>query len=378
MMRSRYLLIMLSLTGFFLVSATLVNGLVDPYRYYHPAWFEIGYSENQRWQNPGLAKNLDYENILIGTSHTEPVTSSQLSDALGSRSLNLSMSGSMAREQSMLLHHVLRQGKVRRVLWEINFPSFALGADFMLEPAAFPEFLVQPGAETPFRYLLSWDTFSESIKALSGARAQSLDDLHRWDLESTFGEDRVLASWDFLTQRWNAELRSNWQRYVIPAEGVTGAFRTSAEPLFRSRPDVVFDLILLPSTLLEFGNDLQMHADRLDKRLALRNEAARLASELSNVRIWDFQSVPWMMQDWQYYKDIDHFSQVIVEPLTHTLSNPADASDPDDVIGQTEILRSKVIGFMVDFCNRSPERCQPYLRDNLERRKTSRGNMTNG
>ena len=139
----RYLPTLLLSCGLFLVLAAVVNGAVDPYRLLHADWFNSGWSENQRMQNPGLARTSEYTTALIGTSHTEQFPVSRISQALGEPAVNLSMAGSWIREQSLMAERVLAAGKARRILWEINLPSFSYGGG-VSDPAAFPFFLFQP------------------------------------------------------------------------------------------------------------------------------------------------------------------------------------------------------------------------------------------
>jgi hypothetical protein len=364
-MRRPYLFILLASCFTLVIGAGATNVLVDPFRFYHAPWFDIGFSDNQRFQNPGLARTMDYENVLIGTSHTEPFITSELDEALGGKSLNLSISGSLISEQALMLEQVLRQGKVKRVLWEINYPSFSFGSG-VSDPATFPWFLFRPTAETPFRYLVSWDTFQESLSALGGERAASLDQLHRWDLEASFGADRVLANWDFMTRRWNDELRAFWAIYAVNPEDLARVVSEEIEGLVRQHPGVRFDLLLVPSTLYDYANDLQVAPDRLDKRLLLRHETARLARTWPNAHAWDFQGDSWLVNDLSHYKDMDHFGQGVIRELLNRLAVPEAASSPEQVEQETGRLRRRVIDFLDEFCAEQPARCQPALREQLE------------
>lgn len=345
--------------------AATLNWLVDPFRYFHVPWFEIGYSENQRHQNPGLARTEEYRIVLIGTSHTEPFAASEIGEALGRRALNLSVSGSLIEEQYLLTHLILREGKAGRVLWEINYPSFVYG-EGVSAPATFPFFLYQPGIETPFRYLLSWDTFRESLEALYGDRPAQLDSLHRWDLNATFGEERVLEHWDYMTRRWTDDLRSHFKKHSIEQFELDGLIERYIASLVKQFPEVQFEFLLLPSTLLEYSNDLQVHAERLDQRLLLRNKIAEMSGEFHNARVWDFQSVDWMTREFRHYKDLDHFGQTIVKAVLTSLAAQQDVTAPQQVMRNTESLSRKITAFTQAFCKDLPEKCQPVLLENLK------------
>ncbi|NNK37180.1 MAG: hypothetical protein HKP03_01760 [Xanthomonadales bacterium] len=363
-MRSNYLK-WLILTVLTLVAATaIINWAVDPFRYYHAPWIDIGYSENQRYQNAGLVRTEDYDTVLIGTSHTEHFLSADLGRSLGGRALNLSMSGSSIVEQSRLAEAVIRAGKARRILWEINYPSFSTGE----RPSAvadFPQWLYRPDAETPFRYLVSWDTLKESLAAVGGRRAGALDELHRWDREFDFGEDRVLANWDYMQTRWNDELRGVWRLQSTPLEQVPVLFRKYVGALVERHPDVQFDLLLLPTSRLDYVNDFQIDVDRFDKRMALRGEVARLLRSRSQVRAWDFQLIRPMTEELSRYKDLEHFDLETARSIITRIGEAAEPARADDIDRGTETLRVWVGHWARNLCERAPARCQAYLREAL-------------
>jgi hypothetical protein len=341
------------------------NWLVDPLRYYHPPWFEIGYSDNQRFQHPGLIRTEDFETVLIGTSHTEQLTAEDMNRLLGGQVLNLSMSGSLIVEQHTLLESALESGKVSRVLWEINYPSFSAG-ETANRDFEFPIYLYRPGVETPFRYLASWGTLKESLSALGGRRVSRLDELHRWDREFEFNEERVLASWDYMQQRWNDDLRAVWKLYSVKLENVPVLFEKYVADMVRRHPEVRFDLLLLPTSMLDYSNDFQVSEQRFAKRLALREAVADLAETRPNVAVWDFQLDPALSYDLRRYKDLEHFDLTVAREVLAGMSGTSPAATASLIRQNSERLSRKVEAYTRNFCAQQPGRCQDYLLDAID------------
>lgn len=365
MKRSAYLSILLAASIVSVGLTAAFNWYVDPLRYYHAPWFETGYSDNQRFQNPGLIKHEEFDTVLIGTSHTEHFISRDMNQYLGGSNINLSMSGSTIVEQSMLLESTLNSGKVRRVLWEINYPSFSTGELVSIE-GDFPFFLYRPGAETPFRYLMSWDTLQESLAALGGARSTQLDEMHRWDLEYEFGTERVLANWDHMQNRWNDELRDLWQLHAVTVEDLPALFDKYVSSLIRQYPEVSFELLLLPTSMLDFSNDFQVSAERFEKRLVLRDEVAVLASGLGNVSAWDFQLNRLFTEEFDHYKDLEHFDGSIALEILREMGADGVGHSAAQLVRNTREFQRKVVAGTEAFCRQEPARCQPAMKDNLE------------
>jgi len=364
-MRSAYLFILLAASISSVGLTTVFNWVVDPLRYYHAPWFDTGYSDNQRFQNPGLVKHEKYDTVLIGTSHTEHFISSDMNQFLGGRNINLSISGSTIVEQSALLDFTLNSGKAGRVLWEINYPSFSTGELVSIE-GEFPFFLYHPGAETPFRYLMSWGTLQESFAALGGQRPGRLDDMHRWDLEFEFSEQRVLANWDYMQQRWNDDLRQLWALHAVKIEALPALFDKYVSRLARSRPDVQFDLLLLPTSMLDYSNDFQVSAERFRKRLVLREQVTKLSEELKNVAVWDFQLEPEMSADLDRYKDLEHFDLSVAREIQQGIGSSASGLRPSQLKRNHEKLEQEVVSYTLSFCQREVARCQAVMLENLE------------
>ena len=193
----------------------------------------------------------------------------------------------------------------------------------------------------------------------------SLDQLHRWDLSATFGEQRVLENWEFMTERWNDDLRDFWAIYAVTPDDLVLAMESEVERLVREYPDVRFDLLLVPSTLYDYANDLQVGADRLDKRLFLRDQTAHLAARWPNAYAWDFQGDGWMVNDLSHYKDMDHFGQGIIAELLARLADESAVTAPEEILAETPRLRDRITVFLERFCAQDPTRCQDALLRNL-------------
>lgn len=365
MKRSPYLTVLLSACGVIVALVAAVNWVVDPLRYFHRPWFGIGYSENQRYQAPGLIRHERYDTILLGSSHTEIFTATSMNRYLGGQTLNLSLSGASIVEQSQVLEFALAEGTVRRVLWEINYPSFSTG-ERLVDAAAFPGFLYHPGAETPFRYLVSWDTFEESLDAIGGRRPPRLDDLHRWDLEFEFGSERVLANWDHMTERWNDSLRATWSLYAVQRADIPRLVGNYVGAVVAAHPGVRFDLLFLPASALEYANDFQVSRDRLAKRLELRRAVGHAVGEAANVVLWDFQLLPELTGDLDRYKDLDHFDQRTAEEILQRMQSGSGQVSGAELIARSDELGLRAAAFAADFCAREADRCQAALLENLE------------
>ena len=141
--------IIAALLGFLLPVIGIMgfNAWTDPFRYYRPIE-DSRYSDNARWQNPGMIRNSPYDTALIGTSRFENFKPSMFADA-GWKVLKVTAPGSLANEQLDTMEMVLEQGRAKRIIIEMSYVSYI--ASRQRDPGEFPRFLYRSTPETSFR-----------------------------------------------------------------------------------------------------------------------------------------------------------------------------------------------------------------------------------
>ncbi len=192
----------LALVGCVLIA--LVNWLVDPLQYYRRASYPPEFSDQTRYQNPGLARNYPYDTVIIGTSVSRGFDLAQMRESMHCDAINLSMQGASAREQSLMLDVALRTGRVRRVVWDVNSEFLRGPSDWVPDfEGAFPSYFytTHPLDKLP-HYLLNIDTTKATLRVL--LRYGGIPLYHPRnvsDLSGLAGEKRV-AGREPVLQRW--------------------------------------------------------------------------------------------------------------------------------------------------------------------------------
>ncbi len=370
-----YVARLLSLSALLLSLAGLFNGIVDPLYFYHRPWFEIGFSKNQRLQNPGIARQFDYDAVLLGTSRTETFQTSALQQALGLNIINLSISASLVTEQALLLDVVLQNQAIQRVVWEINYPSFSLGdrlydrhSDRVLSLGlgTFPNHLYEVGPETPFRYLLSLDILFESLRAIRGQCPNNYDILHYWIDQFEFSEARVLAAWDYRKNYWTDVRRTHLAQHTPTPREVQDVFVKRVERVIQQNPTVQFDLLLLPVTVLGYGMDFWIARERFEARLSLNEAVARAQARLPNVRVFTFQVDKQLTHDFSLWKDLEHFDAATNEFIINAIAQGDSQATSHQLLCATEELRQQVLTYMDKFCATEGNPCPAPVRQNMQ------------
>jgi hypothetical protein len=286
----------------------LFNWRVDPLQLYRRAGYAPVFIENQRYQNPGLAKHYDYETVVIGTSHAENFLPGDIARALGERGLKLAIAGSTAHEQHLILRKAIETGRVRHVIWLLDHiafkkPATAVGS----RREDFPAHLYVEGPRAVGLYLLSLDSLRLSVDALLGLGHGELETLNTWYRDFRFSEQSTLADWrrrGAILDRINRD-----PRYVRTPTGPRSraSVRANLLSLAQAHPEIRFDLVFPPFSVLAYLADHRTSELAFGERLAYKRFVVESTAALPNVRVFDFQVVREITHDLDHYKDLDHF-----------------------------------------------------------------------
>lgn len=281
-----------------LATVAAVNFTVDPLRTYHLPFFPIRYVKNARFQHPGLARLLDYDAVVIGSSHCDNYRASDIGRILGWDALRLSLSGSNAHEQRMMLDVALERGQVRRVLWGLDDYAFASGAG---ATASLPEHLYRTTWQTPCKYLLSLDTLQASCKCVLPGGERDLDGLLTWENPELFSAQRVLTQWPAAVRR---------TRWVVDEALCRRNLEQCALRAAVAHPDVEFHFFFPPYSILTYVT-ADGASPALDRHLVFKALAFELLSPIENCVLHDFQDDPAFTHDLEQFRDLTHHAPAI-------------------------------------------------------------------
>ncbi len=297
------------------------NWLVDPLQFFRRAAYPPVYSENQRYQNPGLARNYDYETVIIGTSHAENFLPSHALRLLGENSLKLAISGSSAHEQALILGLALKTGRVEHVVWAMDHIAFKKPPRALGNAASdFPLHLYRLGLDTFGLYLLSLDSLALSLEALLGRGHRDLESLNTWHDQWEFSRARVMADWQRRASILDRIKLDSTLSYTSTAERSSRSVRFNLVRLARAHPGVRFDVFFPPYSILAYLADDRAWERAFEERQAYKAFVVEVTADLPNVRVFDFQAIARINHDLDNYKDLEHFSLEISDYILDSLA----------------------------------------------------------
>ncbi len=296
------------------------NFIIDPIQFYRQQDHPI-FVKSQRHQIPGLVKNYDFNSILIGTSHSENFLASTLDSLMGTKTINLAISGSSSVEQSRVAAFALAHKQVKHVVWEMNYRSF-MGSNYnLLSQGAFPEYLYDSDIKSHLLYLFSIDTLWMSIKNLLEIGPTNLETLNSWTREQAdkFDGKQVVRHYCM-----RAEATKPAATYQAPAYRDTLA--RDLRPLLQENPNTSFHLFIPPMSYLNF-----LPGNERNKISSFRKELYELSNSVKNVNIHDFSADISIIDNLMNYKDVEHYSQAISNHILETIGRSDNINQNTDI-----------------------------------------------
>ena len=281
--------------------------VVDPFSRYHAPWFGLAAVEtDERTSGIGIARNLEYDTALIGSSMSENFRRSWFEDGVfGNKCVKLSLQGAHYGDYKPVLDAVLDHPGTENVVFCLDTYLFADAAEAY--PQTIEDYYVADIGPTDIHYL-----FNKSVV---------FDYLPKFlvtNVREGFNNDNAYVwSDDYQYSKYAARLAYMRERLLTPlAEKPYDAYFANADAFtdpfieqIRSHPDVTFYLYAPPYSIL-FWDDVVLRGNATATICVQEREYKKLL-ECDNVRLFYFQDDKDIITDLGNYRDYSHYKEDI-------------------------------------------------------------------
>ncbi len=294
-----------SLAVLVIIAITVI--VIDPFVHYHAPYFGLAACETEeRGQQIGVAKNVDYDAAIVGSSMSENFEAGWFDDGvLGNNTVKLSMQGAHFDDYSRLLNVVLSKPETKTVV--ISLDNYLILHNPEEHPTTIPEYLENNDRSDDIYYL--WNksvafVFLPQFIINNITEGFSADSAYCWANRYKFEKYTARATYlpYRLMQQKDEELFNSYYGYV-------DAFLSSMTPYIEARPDVTFYFYAPPYSIM-YWDDCILRG-RLTAEICALNEVYKRLLEYDNVRMFYFQDNWDIITDLNNYKDYSHFSKEI-------------------------------------------------------------------
>jgi len=301
----------------------IFNYLLDPFHYYRlTAFYPIAY-DNERTMNSGLIKHSTYDSIILGTSMVENFQSLQVEKILHYKKvLKLPLEGASAKEESIVLKSVLlKNKKLKHVLWGLDVFSFAGDPDYIKNKSAFPIYLYDNNQLNDYKYIFSFDTLLKSFNAYKQQFKFSQNNpifdkskMYEWQYvwKNNFTLQNVLTHW---------KERNKFMEVPIEKQKITflkDSFKINFLAILKSNPSIQFTIFFPPYSILTYK--VLEERGLLNDTLKFKKYIFESTKDLKNIKIYDFQIATKIIKNLHNYKDLSHYHQKINKWMLHQIT----------------------------------------------------------
>ncbi len=312
----KWLCIFLTALAVLLTAVAATVYILDPFVHFHKPNGAFFYTlNNQRSQNDGLLRNLDYDAIITGTSMTDNFKTSEADTLFGVTSVKVTSDAGTFREINDTVEKALKaQPELKLVIRSLDRSCFTDSADTIsYSQAQYPDYLYNDDPFDDVKYLFNYDVvFQRCLPMLRDWAAgepggiTSFDDYCNWmgQYGGSFGGARVMK---------------NRGPYVAP-ETMEGLSSEESEAVLENvRLNVTYTALAHPDT--EFYYFIPPYsavwwADKCGEGYIRKSlEAQRIIVEeilkCDNIRLFEYDTCTELTTDLDNYRDSVHYGDWI-------------------------------------------------------------------
>ncbi|MCH5249820.1 MAG: hypothetical protein J1E98_07800 [Lachnospiraceae bacterium] len=284
-----------------LFTTAAVTIYVDPFFHYHAPLENFPYLvDNQLTQNPGMARNLSYDSVILGSSMTVNFNTNWFNDILDLDTVKLSYSGAYPKDQSNIMDIIFKSdNEVKAVFLGIDVMTYTGGVNETKYPI--PEYLYDDNYINDIQYIFNKDVLLNYI-------LRPIADPDKTDLAT------VYASWwtdEYYNKQW---VMHNYEAPpVVDTETPKDAYienldlnlSTNICPYIEQNPDTTFYVFFPPYSIL-YWNDV-ICENHLEATMEEYLHITRRLLEYDNVRLFFFPNQKQIVTDLDNYADYSHY-----------------------------------------------------------------------
>ncbi len=301
---------------------------VDPFFQYHKplAWFPY-LVDNQVNQNPGLAKHMDYDGILIGSSMTASFNTDWFEELMGMKTQKLSYNGSYPKDLSNIMQLVFdaKGDQVKAVYMAVDQSTFSADPEETKFPVT--DYLYDDNVFNDVPYLLNKDVLLDYILRPLADRKDASDwaELYKpWWTDEYYNKANVLMYYEAAEEKQEeGALAADYFK-----DAVEENLQKNILPYIEAHPETEFYIFYPPYSIL-FWNDVtrEKELEAVIGRLEYMTE--RLLN-YENVHVFNFLGKEDIICNLNNYADYMHYHKNVCRYITECFATGENELHPEN------------------------------------------------
>lgn len=299
-----------------LTAAACINIVLDPLFLYHQPMFGLQpVITNERYQNAGIAKNFDYDNVIIGNSYSENFRASDFDRGFGGRTIKLTASGSHTVEWTYLLEIISeREKSPAKIVFNIDPYIFQSSATKMKHQL--PTYLYDKNILNDVNYLFNFSIMKDyTLDMLTSNRDNEIPDYDK----AFMWNDDVGSGKEFVLSHYERPEITNETYSVNDAVDLAKENIKNLTPYIEGMRNTEYNFYFSPISMLYW--DSQYRINKVELWKAVYTEVCELLLQYENVNIflWTDDDMFEIMSDLENYTDDTHYSPLVSKEIANRI-----------------------------------------------------------
>lgn len=342
MKAKKYIISTIAIVISTLIAVGGINILLDPLFIYHKPWFGLQpVITNERYQNAGIAKNFDYDNVIIGNSLSQNFKPSDFNEGFSGTTVKLTSAGSHTIDWTYLLDIIsARKDQPERVVFNIDPDIFQAPVTEMKHEL--PTYLYDSNYFNDVNYLFNFsilkDYTFETLKANLNNDIPDYNTAFMWNDDVGSGREFVLSHYERpeISEK-NPDIESATEVAINNINNLI--------PYIEQMDDTDFYFYFSPFGMLYW--DSQIRINKVDLWKNVYTEVCKLLLQYENVNVflWTDNEMLNIMSDLDNYTDDTHYSPFVSNIIANRICSRQGELTVDNYIKEIDLLFSYIITF---------------------------------
>lgn len=291
-----------------LIVVACINIILDPLFLYHQPLFSLQpVITNERYQNAGIAKNFDYDNVIIGNSLSQNFRVSDFDKGFGGKTVKLTASGSHTVDWAYLLEIISeREEQPARIVFNIDPYLFQASPTEMKHQL--PTYLYDKNILNDVNYLFNFSIMKDyTLNMLTSNLDNEIPD---YDTAFMWNDD-VGSGKEFVLSHYERPDISDTTYDINDAVDLAKENINNLMPYIEQMENTEFYFYFSPFSLLYW--DTQYRTNKVELWKAVYTEICELLLQSDNVNVylWTDEDMLTIMSDLENYTDDIHYSPYV-------------------------------------------------------------------
>lgn len=290
---------------------------VDPFFQYHKPLEQFPYIvDHQVNMNPGLAKNMDYDSVLLGSSMTVSFDTDWFEEVMGLKTQKLSYNGAYPKDQANIMEIIFdaKKDKVKRVFLgidELNYSGETTQTKFEV-----PKYLYDNNYFNDVKYLFNKDVVLDYILR---AAADSKDKSDWNMIYKPWWQDEHYQKALVLMYYEPAPIAEEAPDTKMFIERIAANLEQNILPFIEEHPETTFTVFYPPYSILYWNNVCR--GKELETVIEKYRYMTKRLLEYENVEVFFFQNQEEIICNLNNYADYTHYHGRICRFMVECFAN---------------------------------------------------------